>query len=297
MKQMRFKHFIGFSVCALMLVLCLPKVLAQSESSILFVAPSRVVVPPKENIAVVNVSNRSSEARRYDITVVDQVMTEEGMTRRVETFDYSAKRFLRFQPKRFTLEPGQRQVIRIMAKRPQDIAAGDYHSHILFREVPLSLVDKKQVEKQATDGKTQFEIKTLYGVAIPVIIQNGEVISDLNLGELSYVPAADGSPAHIAVELQRSGNAEASAILRVKFHREGAEPVALNGEQWVAVYREVDKVTRRIPLTALSEGQSLKGGKVVVELVKGAVTPQNVGKPETVAGAENISVVTKEISF
>lgn len=244
---------------------------AGTESSILFVAPNRVTIAPNEEIAVVNVSNRSSEARRYDLTVIDQTMSTEGMTRRVDDFPYSAKRMLRFQPKRFTLQAGERQVIRIMARRPADLQDGDYHSHILFREVPLAIEDKTELEKQAAaePGKSQFEIRTLYGVAIPVVVQKGTINSDISLLGASYVPASDGMPAHIAVDLKRSGNAEASGIVRVLFIKQGAQPVALNGDQWVPIYREVDSVTRRVPLNKLADGQSLKGGKIVVELYKG----------------------------
>lgn len=263
---------------------------AQNENSILFVAPNRVVIASKEDIAVVNVSNRSSEARRYDLTVVDQIMNAEGMTKRVDDFPYSAKRLLRFQPKRFTLQPGERQVIRIMARREKDLAAGDYHSHILFREVPLSIDDKKTMEQEAKETKTQFEIRTLYGVAIPVIVQNGEISSKLELVEANYVPAADGMPDHIAVDLKRSGNAEASGILRVRFEKTGQAPININNDQWIPVYREVDNVTRRVPLNNMPKDLSLKGGKMIVEMFPG-VSPTEGVEPTS------LEPVRKEIAF
>lgn len=275
-------------------VLAKPVIAQGNESSILFVAPNRVTVAPNEEIAVVNVSNRSGEARRYDLAVVDQTMNSEGMTRRVDDFPYSAKRMLRFQPKRFTLQAGERQVIRIMARRPAELAAGDYHSHILFREVPLAIQDKKTLENTGADAtgdnKVQFEIRTLYGVAIPVVVQHGEIVSDIELLDASFVPAADGMPAHIAVDLKRTGNAEASGIVRVRFERAGQEPVLLNGDQWVPIYREVDTVTRRVPLTKMPADQSLKGGKIVIELFKG------VSKLEGVDPA-TLNVVRKEINL
>ncbi len=267
--------------------LCADIVRAQEESSILFVAPSRITMKPDENITEINVSNKSSEARRYDLAIVDQVMNEEGMTQRVETFDYSAKRLLKFVPKRFTLKSGERQVIRVMATRTADMSDGDYHSHLLFREVPLAMQDKAAVEEERKNQTAaQFEIKALYGVAIPIIVQKGQVASDISIGEVSYIPASDGAPPHIAVELLRSGNAEASTKLNIRLDK-GGESIPVIKEQWVPIYREVGKVTRRFPLTELPAGTSLKGGKILLELVK-----DNMKNPDGTP-----AMVTKEVMF
>lgn len=274
-------------ICALIgLTFTLPTH-AQEESSILYVAPSRVVMAPGEVTAEINVSNKSSSARRYDLTVVDQTMGEDGLTKRVDTFPYSAKRMLRFVPKRFTLQPGERQVVRVMAMRTDAMADGDYHSHLLFREVPLAEQDKKDIEAERKKEKAaQFEIRALYGVAVPIVVQKGNISSSVALGNVSYVPATDGTPAHLAIEMMRTGNAEAAARLNIRLLKDGKDIPVIN-EQWVPVYREVDKVTRRIPLNGLPQGVNLRGGKVVLELSQ-----------EGRKNADGSSVVeTKEVEF
>lgn len=242
-----------------------------AQSTILFVSPSRVQISSGENVASINVANQSNEERRYDLTVVDQVMNADGLTSREETFEYSAKRMLRFVPKRFTLKPGERQIVRVMARRPDSLTDGDYHSHLLFREVPLGKQSKDDVEAERSQQKVQFEIRALYGIAVPIIVQKGAISSDLDLGNAYYVPASDGAPAHLAVELNRTGNAEAAGRLYVEWMPTGGgEAVELINSLWVPVYREVDMLTKRIPLNNLPSGVNLSAGKVVITLVEGA---------------------------
>jgi hypothetical protein len=219
---------------------------AQSDSSVLFVAPNRLVIAPNENTTEINVSNKSDIQRRYDITILDQIMTSDGLTQRVDNFEYSAKRMLRFVPRRFTLEPGGRQVVRVMATREAGLADGDYHSHILFREVPLAIQDKKEVEEQRSDNTVQFEIRALYGIAVPIIVQAGSVVSDIDIGDVSFVPASEGTEAHLAVELVRTGNAEASGSLITRFSKGDLQDHQI-AQNWIPIYREVDKIVRRIP--------------------------------------------------
>lgn len=280
---------------------------AQMESSVLFVAPHRVIMDPSEKVEVLNVANKSEKTHRYDLTLIDQVMNERGMTLRQDTFEYSAKRMIRFVPKRFTLKPGERQVVRVMVKRPEGLADGDYHSHLLFREVPLSVQDKQALkDERSAENKEKsvtFEIRALYGVAVPIIVQQGKVESDISLGDVRLIPAGDKTLPALEIDFARTGNAEAASQVSASFVKDGGKPVELLGPTWVRIYREVSKVTRRIELKNIPSDVTLSGGKIVLSLTKGgdkeeaaapAPAPSADGKPAPVA-AETQNVITKEI--
>ena len=55
---------------------------AQTEGSILFISPHRVDISPTGRIEELNVANKSDVPRRYDLQVINQVMTESGTTER-----------------------------------------------------------------------------------------------------------------------------------------------------------------------------------------------------------------------
>ena len=228
-----------------------------SASSLLFISPHRVVVAPDQRTAEVTVANQSDYKRRYEISMIDSVMTETGATKRVDTFEYSAKRMVRYVPRAVVLEPGERQTVRLMVRRKKDLLDGDYHSHLLFREKPLETDEKPEGE----DNKFSFKVGATYGVAIPVIVQNGTVESAVTIGDIKK--PADRKA--LTVTFNRKGNAEAGAYMRA-FVKQGNEEVAISAPLWVRVYREVDSVTRDIPL--LPEAKAT--GNVILRLYSSA---------------------------
>jgi len=239
--------------------------LAQTEGSILFVSPHRVDIPPDGRIEELNVANKSDVKRRYDLQVINQVMTENGTTERLDDFPYSAEKMLVFRPKRFTLEPGERQVVRVMVKRPKGLADGDYHSHLLFREVPLRNQERDGFKEEGA-SKASFEIQALYGVAVPMVVQHGTVNSVMDFISAALTKDENGRSG-LAIEFSRSGNAEAAALLSVVHRLPGKEDTAVVTEQWVRIYREVDKIRRVVGFT-LTEGYNLSGGTLVLTLTK-----------------------------
>jgi hypothetical protein len=249
----------------------------KSEGSVLFVAPNRLTITPDSRSDVLNVSNKSEEERRYDLMLIDQVMGPNGVTQRMETFNYSAKPMLKFQPKRFTLKPGESQVVRVVVERPAGQPDGDYHSHLLFREVPLSLKDKA-AQPEPAQKTVSFEIRTLYGIAIPVVVQTGKVSSDITLDDAKIGMAEDGKTRNLAVTFSRLGNAEAVGKFAIEYVAPGKQPVPVIDTQWLRIYHEVDKITRQFDLTYLPA--DAKGGKFVLTLVKDESDPSKTLRKE-----------------
>lgn len=245
---------------------------AESEGTVLFVAPSRLTIAPGQSIAVIDTSNKSKVARRYDLTVVDEAMNPQGVLDRVDTFPYSVKHMLRFQPKRFTLQPGEDQTVRIMIVRPANLADGDYHSHLLFREVPLDEKSEQQLEAEhkaatATAAKSvTFDVHTLYGVGVPIVVQQGKIVSDISMGEPKLGMTPDGKEHLLTLDFTRTGNAEAAGLLTATYVQPGKAPVPVIPQQWVRLYREAGKITKSIPLTNLPAGA--KGGKIEISLAR-----------------------------
>lgn len=226
-----------------------------SANSLLFIAPHRVVIAPDQRTTEVTVANQSETKRRYEITMIDSVMTETGSTKRVDTFEYSAKRMVRYVPRAVELAPGERQTVRLMVRRPKDLADGDYHSHLLFREKAVE--PEKPVEGEE-ENKFSFQVGAQYGVAIPVIVQQGTIEAAVKVGD---VTKTTGEQKGLTVTFNRTGNAEAGAYLRV-FRVEGGAEKAISAPLWVRIYREVGSITRNIPLMA----DAILEGKVILRL-------------------------------
>lgn len=250
------------------------------EGSVLFVAPHRLIISPGQKSETISVTNKSDEPRRYDLVMIDQVMDANGVTQRVDTYQYSIKKIVEFRPKRFTLEPGKSQVVRVVANRPAGMADGDYHSHLLFREVPLSMKDKAQMqqERSESDKSVTFEIRTLYGIGVPIVVQHGKISSDIAMGEPRLDKPANAKFRQLTVDFTRTGNAESAGKLSVDYVAGGGAPVPVIDPQWVRLYREVGQITKKFDLVKLPEGAS--GGKLVMSLARDENDPSRTIKKE-----------------
>ena len=239
---------------------------AQMEKgSILFVSPFRVTIETNEKVQLLNVSNKSDKTRRYSIEIVNQVMKPDGSTHRVENFEYSAKRMLRFVPKRFTLDSGERQTLRVMAIRPKDLPDGDYHSHLLLREVPLQLQNVENLKTSKLSSGARFEIRALYGVGVPIVVENGNIHSSIEIETAEL--KSDENKKTLSIKFNRSGNAEASVMMETKLSQPGFADIDLVQKQWVRLYREVENVEKNFDIQ-LPEGRNLKNGTIKISLIK-----------------------------
>lgn len=226
--------------------------LGQSNAA-LFVSPVRLIIDPSTTTSTMTVSNKTDVTKYYEVTMLDQVMTANGGIRQMDTFEYSSKRMLRFMPRKIVLAGGERQVVRVMARRPADLADGDYHTHIFFNEIPAPVSNTLPVSGTdiSPSKGPQFKVTTNIGVGIPVIVQHGTISASLSLISASVAPlppeAEPGTPPTLLVSLQRLGNAEALAYLTV-MGGDSASPTSLLRPRQMRVYRERDDVTVQIPL-------------------------------------------------
>lgn len=225
--------------------------------SVISVTPHRLVIPSGSKTGIVSVVNKSEKERRYTLRMADQVMDDTGATWLQDGFIYSAAGMTKFVPKEFSVQPGQRQVVRVLVSRPEGLADGDYHSHLVFHEVLPGKED---------EGKEAGNKKAPYGIAMPLVIQQGKIDSSIAIGDIRLGGKALGLPRLLIVELTRQGNAEATGKLSASYLEEGKKPVELVRPQRVYLYREVNKIFREFKLSGLPEDAA--GGKIAVYLMR-----------------------------
>lgn len=238
------------SVLLLCLTLAALAPLAQAQNVPLFVSPQRVIISEDDRTASVSLTNKSDRPRKYQVILVDQAMGETGTTSIVDTFPFSAKRMLRYQPREVTIAAGQRQIVRLQVRRPQGLEAGDYHTHILFEEeeikAPIPDTDAPD------EGAFAVKISTTYGLAIPVVIQQGEQTGSMAFHSVKLdVPATPETPKReLHLKLEHLGNSEALGNLEATFVDDTGETQSIIAPRNVRLYREVETANIAIPILA-----------------------------------------------
>jgi hypothetical protein len=140
----------------------------------------------------------------------------------------SAVPWLSAFPRRLVLQPGQRQVVRVLARPPADLADGEYWARALVR----SRGGQEPIEARQGDVGIQIDVETL--IVVAVNYRNGEMTTGLDVRDAGAASVSDSTIARITLE--RTGNAAFLGRLLVEALDERGD-VIVSSEQVVAVYR------------------------------------------------------------
>jgi P pilus assembly chaperone PapD len=223
-----------FTLFALLLLLPASQALAQ-----LMLYPTRVVLEGNQRSAQLELINNGTESVTYRISLVNRRMSETGSFSEVDEplpGEQFADALLRYSPRQVTLEPGVGQTVRIMVRKPADLATGEYRSHLLFEQQPDSQ-GRRSIETRgsaANDG-IGIQLTALIGASIPVIVRHGDTNVNVSLTQLELQRSSSGAPL-LALQMERSGTQSVYGDLTVTFSpRSGAEQV-IGRANGVAVY-------------------------------------------------------------
>lgn len=224
----------AFRSCFLIALALLP-LAARAE---LMLNPTRVVLASNQRAAQVELINNGSEAATYRIGVVNRRMSETGEFINIQTAgpgEQFAGDMLSYSPRQVTLQPGSAQVVRIMVRRPDGLADGEYRSHLHFEKV-ANAAGTSSVEGEKQDsGQIGVVLTTLIGASIPVIVRQGQTQASVTLAKLKLQPGQDKG-ALLEFHIQRSGNSSVYGDVSVSYTPAGGAALPVAKASGVAVY-------------------------------------------------------------
>lgn len=234
----------------------------------LLVTPTRVVLEGKYRSATVSLVNNGNKTGHYRLTLINKRMDENGKISKADTpqaGELFADEMLRISPRSVTLEPGEHQNVRILARKPKDLPDGEYRTHLNVMLLPddeLSEREKQAKERQNTGNSLVINIKANFGITIPVIVRQGTLLSTASVDSLSIGHNASGKPtAHFAIH--REGTKSVYGDLRLVYKNSNGKEYIIKDLGGVAVYTPNSKRVFDLELD-VPQGVTLKGGTVTV---------------------------------
>jgi hypothetical protein len=216
----------------LLLVLALP---AHAD---LMLYPTRIVFEKNQRAAQIELINNGSTPATYRISLVNRRMTEDG---KFEAADSAApgERFaadmLRFSPRQITLEPGTAQTVRVMLRKPAELAEGEYRSHLQFDKL-ADVEGNASIENQGkADKGIGIVLNALVGASVPVIVRHGTTSANVSLGHLA-LQKDDAQHPLLTLQFERDGSSSVYGDLSVVFTPRGGKPQTLAEVGGIAVY-------------------------------------------------------------
>ena len=240
----RIKPHWGWLLAALFALLPLRSAWAE-----LMVAPTRIVFDKNQRAAQLDLINSGSETAIYRIGVVNRRMSETGEFSAIDSpgpGEQFADEMLRYSPRQVVLAPGVGQTVRISLRKPADLSAGEYRSHLIFGKIAAPQGATSLETQAAPNGEVSVQLNMLVGLSIPVIVRHGETTASVALTGLKLLDPAAGQPLTLALDLQRSGNSSVYGDLGATFTPQGEVAQEVGKAGGVAVY--TPNALRRVKL-------------------------------------------------
>jgi hypothetical protein len=231
----------------------------------LMLHPTRIVFDKNTRATQIELINNGSKPASYRISLVNRRMTEVGQFEAAES-QQEGERFadamLRYSPRQITLQPGTAQTVRVMLRKPADLAEGEYRSHLQFDKLP-DVEGRASIENQGT-GATQIGVvmNALVGAAVPVIVRHGTPSANVKLAGLA-LGKDDARRAQLALQFEREGSSSVYGDVSVTFTPKNGKPQSLAQVNGIAVYtpNHIRKIA--LPLQ-VPDGVALAGGTLDV---------------------------------
>lgn len=210
---------------------------AMSARADLMLYPNRIVLEGTQRSAQLELINRGTTTAVYRLKLVNRRMSDLGEFTSVDSplpGELFADELVRYSPRQVELAPGASQTIRLMVRKPADLPAGEYRSHLLFERVS----DTEAKPSSQNDGAaSQVDIKltALVSVTIPVIVRHGDLDANVALQDLKLEASPTGEQM-LSLALRRQGQSSVYGDLAVEFTPKHGKPQNVGNAKGLAVY-------------------------------------------------------------
>lgn len=252
-----------FGLIAVLAVL-LPQAAFANRAEIMLI-PTRVVMEKNDRFSTVIIRNVGDATGNLSVDLIDMTMGETGGIVQLEdgkTDPYSAIPLTRVSPHSITLKPGDSQNVRIMLRKPEGLAAGEYRSHLKIK------VEEDNVEATANMTAAELKaaaisVKAKLALTIPVIIRHGDTNVGIKIEAAKLARDAAGKPL-VEMTLLRDGNRSVMGDFTFTYTGADGKSQPLKAFPGIPVYRSTERRQVSIQLDEVPADIKLNSGKLNV---------------------------------
>lgn len=215
-----------------LMALFVTMVLSQQGFANIALGKHRIFFDANQRTEALQFRNTTGVTISFSADLALTAMTEEGTVYNVDSDPLSALKMIRFSPKRGTIPPGGRQVIRFSVRKPAGLEDGEYRAALLLNGAPIN-----------DDDKTRVTVQPSLTFSIPIIVRNGRTNATTELQNPKYSLVNDKPSIQLWQTLE--GNRSLFGNFTI-LDEDGEEIGVLNR---AAVYRPLNGRNISIPLS------------------------------------------------
>ena len=160
--------------------------------------PTRLTLTDQNVSGYLNLQNPSNEKQTFDLQLVHYKMRQDGGFERQKEIpaNHPLVERLKFSPSQVTLNPSEKQVVRIMVTDLNGLPDGETYLHL------QALPQKAGSPKSQTKGN--FQLNARIAVAVPIVVRKGAVTVQPQIREARYRLQSDGG-LQLKFQIQKKG--------------------------------------------------------------------------------------------
>ena len=212
-------------------------VLGAAHAHAVTVSPTAVYISARNPSALLTLINTGSRPEEIELSIgFGYPVSDSAGALRVDIVTVAAggepslTSYLRVFPRRLVLQPGQRQVVRVMVAMPAGAADGEYWGRVLVK----SRGGEPPIEQTQGSVRMQLSLETTFATA--VFYHKGDVKTGVSVPAATARRLADS--VQFTIDLERQGNGAFLGRVRAELVNGSGATVA-EVEDVVAVYRSL----------------------------------------------------------
>jgi P pilus assembly chaperone PapD len=246
----------------------------------LTVTPTRVIFEGRDRSKTIHLVNRGNVKATYRVEFTQMAMDDGGKMSEIDVAEDGqvfADSMLRYSPRQVEIEPGGSQTIRIMVRKPRDLVAGEYRSHLVMYAIPDKAGNSQTIDnlQPLKDQEVGISIDVIYRVSIPVVIRHGDLNAEFSFSSADYLTEAESTEAsdeqgpRVSFTLERKGTRSVYGDVEVAYQpdTENQRYVVGTVKDFV-VYVPNDKRKMSLPLIT-PEGLEIDKGQLKLTFSQG----------------------------
>lgn len=212
----------------------------------LLISPTRIAFGERDRVQTISLVNSSKKTNTYRVEWTEQKVGENGeyielSEDEVNSFPVASP-YLRLTPRQVTLEPGERQVIKVMARRKANMKDLEYRSHLTFTAIP-----PESNSNSGSNPGISMRLNLLLSYTIPVILRHGKLSVETSIDDIQMTPTDKVGIKKLMVTLSRKGSMSTTGSLQAYFvpedSNEKVNVATLNGFNF---FPDTPKITKNL---------------------------------------------------
>jgi fimbrial chaperone protein len=170
-----------------------------SVQASLLISPTKIKLEDRERSTKLILINTSESSITYRLSWEQKTVSDKGAYKQLTEKEIKifpmASKMIRFSPKQVRLNPGERQIVKIAVRRPKDLPAGEYRSHLKLSAIPNERI------KPNTEGMS-IKANMLFSYVLPVIVRKGKASSNISITNISLIAKQKNKKSKLIISLE-----------------------------------------------------------------------------------------------